>query len=642
MIDRRILTAAIARQTKYATETTMLVRGSYVTGLWVGVSRRNCDDLDFVAVGHDDPKLAGREMIAALRTDLNDGIVFDTANAQVESIFADTDFPGVRILAPCIFNGQSSQLQVDIGFNDPIPLPAVMVPIKSAGYDLQFLSVAPELGFGWKLHGLIEREGYSWRPKDLADLWLMVRHSELDPAKLKIAVDSAMDSRDAPPWRLNRLLRCEMGTSRGSIRRWRKFRRDYPECELPESLAQVVADVAEFVRQHSGVTVHPLPTDHHAPRLPEMRQLSQMVSGVRTYHWFDGGAIFVNERQSKKANTLGQAETKAKFRQQVNRLETRGITFAADGTLLSRPYANFKPIDQLTQDEFVKAEVLEKLDGSLVFPTASESHGNVWRTRRGTSQIANDASDFATSASADYDGLIVHCQAKRHTPLFEWCSRKRWIVMDHPVDRLVLTGIRDNISGSLVGYTELLKLASQFGVECVKRYDVSKPLKTWIDEIEDWTNREGCIVRLENGSQYKLKSRWYRLLHRTVEGHKDDRDRARWELILRGMQSDLIKCSLGREINLATYVSRVEAAISQYAVSVREFVANFGDRTDANRKRLAIALQPRKPIFRHLSFAVFDGLDIHDQLNEAIIWRCQERASFAAIAAEISSPQQLV
>ncbi|MEZ6090142.1 MAG: hypothetical protein R3C05_19370 [Pirellulaceae bacterium] len=77
-------------------------------------------------------------------------------------------------------------------------------------------------------------------------------------------------------------------------------------------------------------------------------------------------------------------------------------------------------------------------------------------------------------------------------------------------------------------YDEMKRLASVHRVEVVARLDKAETKREWISEVENWIDREGCVVRLADGRQFKVKSDRYRMLHRAVEG--PHRDRARWSL----------------------------------------------------------------------------------------------------------------
>jgi hypothetical protein len=93
----------------------------------------------------------------------------------------------------------------------------------------------PETQVGWKLHGLAER-GASFRPKDLADLQLILRHVPMVTDDLPPAIVAAFESRgytiadalavlDAPHW-----------ATKTARLRWEPYR---------SSLAEAVADVRD-------------------------------------------------------------------------------------------------------------------------------------------------------------------------------------------------------------------------------------------------------------------------------------------------------------------------------------------------------------------------------------------------------------
>ena len=109
----------------------------------------------------------------ALAIDAGDEVQFDAASITHEEIFAETDFPGIRLLVEAEAASTKRALQIDIGFGDPIPFGPVPTTLETELGAIETLAPRPEVGFAWKLHGLVEKEGQGWRAKDLADLWLM-------------------------------------------------------------------------------------------------------------------------------------------------------------------------------------------------------------------------------------------------------------------------------------------------------------------------------------------------------------------------------------------------------------------------------------------------------------------------------------
>ena len=68
-------------------------------------------------------------------------------------------------------------------------------------------------------------------------------------------------------------------------------------------------------------------------------------------------------------------------------------------------------------------------------------------------------------------------------------------------------------------------VANKFRVECVKQLAKPQSLKDLVEKTLLLTESEGCILRLKDSRQFKIKSQRYDWLHRAVEG--SDRDRAR-------------------------------------------------------------------------------------------------------------------
>lgn len=82
-----------------------------------------------------------------------------------------------------------------------------------------------------------------FRPKDLFDVYLLAKHSPLDPALLPRALRLAFDSRGDSLELTSRLVSGEFGRSPWSLEKWARFRQSLPEGR-PEQLAEVVASVA--------------------------------------------------------------------------------------------------------------------------------------------------------------------------------------------------------------------------------------------------------------------------------------------------------------------------------------------------------------------------------------------------------------
>lgn len=210
------------------------------------------------------------------------------------------------------------------------------------------------------------------------------------------------------------------------------------------------------------------------------------------------------------------------------RRECRGIVFDPNGIVARRPYHKFKNIDEdeenlIVNVDFTRPHVrLEKLDGSMISPIVLDNGEIYW----GTKMLAGDFHDMivefldarpelkAATEQAVYDIILFDC-----TPMFEFCSRKNRIVVDHPEDRLVMTGIRYNINGNYVPYDIMVKTCNEIGIEVVGVVDDSiADLTNFVNNVRDGTEEEGVVVRFEDGSMFKVKNDWYVTIHKT----KDD------------------------------------------------------------------------------------------------------------------------
>jgi RNA ligase len=133
--------------------------------------------------------------------------------------------------------------------------------------------------------------------------------------------------------------------------------------------------------------------------------------------------------------------------------ECRGLIFNKEGKLIRRPYHKFFNLNEReeTSDDVLTYydsnwHVLEKLDGSMIAPFYSE--GKIrWGTKLGITDITYDVEKYISN-KPEYEKFATEVVNKNYTPIFEWCSNKNRIVVSYPEDKLILTAIRNNITGN--------------------------------------------------------------------------------------------------------------------------------------------------------------------------------------------------
>jgi RNA ligase len=239
------------------------------------------------------------------------------------------------------------------------------------------------------------------------------------------------------------------------------------------------------------------------------------------------------------------------------RRECRGLIFdTLSGRLLSRPYHKFFNVGErpeLRMDEVDMSAyhvILEKLDGSMIRPIpVPHSDSNEFRlgTKAGITDVAMNA-EVWVAKHPRYSDFIRMAIAHNMTPIFEWCSRKNRIVVDYPVDRLVLTAVRNNEKGSYVPHRTLRHFAEDYDLDLVKVINSdSDNIHELVDTIRAWESDEGVVVRFDApratawqgaGHMMKIKADAYLVLHRSKDAISHEKNII--EVVVNDQVDDLI------------------------------------------------------------------------------------------------------
>jgi RNA ligase len=305
--------------------------------------------------------------------------------------------------------------------------------------------------------------------------------------------------------------------------------------------------------------------------------------------------------------------------------ECRGLTFDTDtGKVAARKFAKFF---NLNEKEEVFASnvdwsrghvVLDKLDGSMITPYRTTAGRMRWHTKMGATDVAEPVCDFVDASSLAYVAFANAMVDTGFTPIFEWCSRKQRIVVDYPEDQLVLTAIRNNLTGEYVGYWGMMDLAHQFGIPVVRALFDAEDGATPVSDIEAFRREiagrqdvEGYILRFDDGHMLKLKVDWYVLLHKTKEQIQFEKDV--WALVLND-QVDDIKPFLDDADRDAidAFTEQFNLGISRVADRLARRVTNGRALVGEDRKRFALEVTQAPDVpqgERSLMFSVYGGAD---------------------------------
>jgi RNA ligase len=239
---------------------------------------------------------------------------------------------------------------------------------------------------------------------------------------------------------------------------------------------------------------------------------------------FDGSFVFPNSGDPAQDRELSILR------------ECRGLTFHKNGRLLNRKYHKFfnigeKPETQIDVIDFSEPHVIfEKLDGSMITPMyLGEDMDDIgpekirWCTKMGLTDITPQVEEWVSN-NPHYVNWASNVIYGGYTPIFEWCSRKQKIVIDHPEDRLILTDILNNKTGKYLPFSAL-EAASRSKIEICRIMPGSvENIEQFMAEARDLVGSEGYVIRFDDGRMYKIKGDWYCQIHRTKDLIQREKD----------------------------------------------------------------------------------------------------------------------
>lgn len=352
--------------------------------------------------------------------------------------------------------------------------------------------------------------------------------------------------------------------------------------------------------------------------------VKKAIEGREDFFIKEAGEIVVVNYRLNTPSTFEDPDepgiTEEESRNRAIRKECRGIIFDSRyGGVVSRPLHKFHNLNERPEysTEFVDLskphEILEKLDGSMVHSyMIPGTEKIVWGTKMGHhTEVAQLATEFVNN-HPQYERFASFCIEQECTPIFEFCSRKCRIVVDHPKDRLVLLAIRDNSSGE---YCDYKKFSEMFDIEYVKSFDMSgKTIEEVADTVRKADDGEGVIIRFEDGHMVKIKADHYCLLHKTKEQFGLEKNVLK--TILEDGLDDLLPL-LDNDLKdkLSTYARKVNMGILKKAEHIVKFVE---EHADMSQKEFAIKVNMVEPELSSLMFKVRAGKDAFDAVVDYV------------------------
>lgn len=319
-------------------------------------------------------------------------------------------------------------------------------------------------------------------------------------------------------------------------------------------------------------------------------------------------------------------------RARVNALlrECRGLIFDKNGQVLSRRFHKFFNVGE-REETFAKEidlskphVILEKLDGSMITPIWVDC-GFRWGTKMGITEVGMSAEVFVVDHD-QYVDYAQHCHDRGLTPIFEFCSNKHRIVVDHPEDRLVLLAVRNNLTGEYHSYEQLVEDGAQFDIEVVKAYPgTPESMEHLVESIRGEDEGEGWVIRFEDGHMVKIKNEWYLRLHRVKDRIRFERNVV--DVILNEEIDDLKSFMINEDLErISRYEARFWYELNQRIELYQGIVDASISKHRGDRKAFALESEGwDNKMVRSIVFQLWDDPDRN--VRKAVIDRLKKSLS---------------
>lgn len=310
------------------------------------------------------------------------------------------------------------------------------------------------------------------------------------------------------------------------------------------------------------------------------------------------------------------------------RRECRGLIFSKDGRLMSRPYHKFfnmneKPETQSGSIDWSQEHnILHKLDGSMIRPLVFGDNVR-WATKMGITDVAMLAESYAYR-NPSYNAFAKLCDSINVTPIFEFVSPANRIVLSYPQENMILTAVRNNLTGEYATYDEISFIGTQYQISVVSHYH--NP----IDDLRQQVDIEGVVVRFESGLMVKVKTDWYVAIHKARENilHEKNVIRLILEEKLDDILPDLPKSDVDK---LERYMINLNMSIIGHTENITGILERTRD-SGMSKKDFAINIASTLNQFDRITcFACWDGKDVRTEIINNILRKTGSQTSIDSI-----------
>lgn len=148
--------------------------------------------------------------------------------------------------------------------------------------------------------------------------------------------------------------------------------------------------------------------------------------------------------------------------------------------------------------------LLEKLDGIMVAPFMTMNALKSGVKNGCKLKQAKKVQKFVDNSKIQYKEFSNNWVQKGWTPIFEFVSPEKLLVVEYKEPQLILTALRNNLTGEYMLYEDLVKEAKKYDIPVVTAWRLkSKTVRELVQEIRGIEGVEGCVLRMEECTKLK-------------------------------------------------------------------------------------------------------------------------------------------
>lgn len=229
-------------------ESHYILKGALMLRAWNSPEFRPTMDIDMLGrTGNDEANIIYqiREVIAMEVEP--DGLSFDAGSIQSERITEDADYEGIRIRFRGALGTARINMQIDIGSGDVVyPGPErAELPCMLDAPAPSLLCYSRESTIAEKFEAMVSLGELNSRMKDFYDVWLLSRQFAFELEKLAEATKRTLKQRGTELAEPIDAFSQAFVSSRQPL--WSAFRKRLKQEHLPESFAEITAEVEAFM-----------------------------------------------------------------------------------------------------------------------------------------------------------------------------------------------------------------------------------------------------------------------------------------------------------------------------------------------------------------------------------------------------------